>query len=38
MEMLNLIPEEPAIQVGVDFGGGDLLVPQHFLDRTKVGA
>lgn len=30
--------EELAVDVCVDFGGGNLLVSQHFLDGEQIGA
>ena len=27
-----------AVEVGVDFGGGDAFVAEHFLHGTEVGA
>jgi hypothetical protein len=33
-----LFPEELAVDMCVYFGGGDLFVPQHFLDCEQIGA
>ena len=30
--------ESGAVEMDVDFGGGDRFMPQHFLDGTQVGA
>lgn len=34
----NLFPEKTAVDVCIDFCGGDALVAQHCLDGTQVGA
>jgi hypothetical protein len=32
------LPEKFAVEMGVDLGGGDTFMPQHFLDGPEVGA
>lgn len=33
-----LLPEELAVDMCIYFGGGDLLMSKHLLDREQVGA
>ena len=37
MELNQSGAEEFAVDVGVDFGGGDGFVAEHFLDGAEVG-
>src|SRR5580700_8746939 len=32
------LAEEFAVEVGIDLGGGDAFVAEHFLNGTKIGA
>lgn len=32
MMLQYLLPQELAVDMRIDFGGGDLLMPQHLLD------
>ena len=38
VEAVEGLPEEFAVEVGIDLCGGDALVAEHFLDGAKVGA
>ena len=38
MMLQNLLTKGGGIDVGVDFGGADILVAQHLLNGTQVGA
>lgn len=37
MELVQHLPQVIPIEMGVDLGGGDAFVSQHFLDGTQVG-
>lgn len=36
VELGNLVLQEAVVEVRVDFGCGDLCVPEHFLDSTQI--
>lgn len=34
----NLLAQAGAVDVYINFGGGDVFMPEHLLYRTQVGA
>ena len=38
MAVCHFLPKERAVDMHVDFGGGDALMSEHFLYGTQIGA